>query len=107
MCTFLRWQRGFKIPSSPAFGKIGGEYVKRIHDYARVNGIPVVHFKKGENKEALVRPLIERAAREGGDGRVVLIGVAQEKASAWRSWNVKFRPEVVHAFSPDCSPLSG
>lgn len=23
VCTFLRWQRGFRIPSSAAFGKIG------------------------------------------------------------------------------------
>jgi hypothetical protein len=27
VCTFLRWQRGFRIPSSAAFGKIGEEYV--------------------------------------------------------------------------------
>jgi len=32
-----------------------------------------------------VAPLIEAAAKEGGKGKVVLIGVAQEKASIWRS----------------------
>jgi hypothetical protein len=39
VCTFLRWQRKFKIiftgvdkiPSSAAFGKIGEEYVKAIY----------------------------------------------------------------------------
>ena len=48
-----------------------------------------MHFKKGENKEAFARPLIDAAAAEGGDGKVVLIGIAQEKASVWRSWKRK------------------
>lgn len=26
VCTFLRWQRGFRIPSSAAFGQIGEQY---------------------------------------------------------------------------------
>src|ERR1700757_4429918 len=28
VCTFLRWQRKYPIPSSAAFGKIGDAYVK-------------------------------------------------------------------------------
>jgi hypothetical protein len=27
VCQFLRWQRGYEIPSSAAFGKIGDGYV--------------------------------------------------------------------------------
>ena len=81
VCIFLRWQRKFKIPSSAAFGKIGEAYVKAIHDFAEENGIPLVRFEKGENKEEKARPYIEAAAKEGKD-RVVLIGIAQEKASA-------------------------
>jgi hypothetical protein len=30
VCTFLRWQRHFSIPSSAAFGKIGDKYVAEI-----------------------------------------------------------------------------
>jgi hypothetical protein len=48
--------------------------------------VPVRYFKKGEKKEAIAEPLLEAAAREGGKGRVVLLGIAQEKASAWKSW---------------------
>ncbi|MGH9040149.1 MAG: hypothetical protein ACRDZ3_07955 [Acidimicrobiia bacterium] len=44
-----------------------------------------MHFAKGEDKEEVARPLIDAAAREGGEGKVVLIGIAQEKASVWRS----------------------
>ena len=85
VCIFLRWQRKFKIPSSAAFGQIGEAYVKAIHKFAEGHHIPVVHFQKGQNKEEVARPYLEAAAREGPD-RVVLIGIAQEKASAWRSW---------------------
>ena len=41
-------------------------------------------------------PLIEAAAREGGEGRVVLVGTAQEKASAWRSWKPEELSHVAH-----------
>jgi hypothetical protein len=85
VCTFLRWQRKFKIPSSAAFGQIGDAYVKAIHRFAAEHQIPVVKFKKGEDKEAVARPYLDAAAREGKD-RVVLIGIGQEKASRWQSW---------------------
>ena len=64
VCTFLRWQRGFRIPSSAAFGKIGAEYVKSVHAFAKQHGIPVVQFKKGEVKEEVARPYLEAAAGE-------------------------------------------
>lgn len=96
VCTFLRWQRGFRIPSSAAFGKIGQDYVKEIERFAENRGIPIVRFEKGESKEERVRPLLQAAAREGGEGRVVLIGVAQEKASAWRSWKAKGQEKATH-----------
>src|SRR5256885_13185436 len=79
VCQFLRWQRGFVIPSSAAFGKIGEEYVRRVHRFAAANNIPVLYFGKGQDKEATARPLIDAAAAEGGDGKVVLIGIAQER----------------------------
>jgi len=96
VCTFLRWQRGFRIPSSAAFGKIGEQYVKDIERFAKDSDIPIVRFEKGESKEERVRPLLQAAARDGGQGRVVLIGVAQEKASAWRSWKAKGQEKAAH-----------
>jgi hypothetical protein len=83
VCIFLRWRRKFRIPSSAAFGKIGETYVQAIHEFAKSQGIPVVRFQKGQNKENVARPFLQAAAREGRD-RVVLIGIAQEKASIWR-----------------------
>lgn len=96
VCTFLRWQKDFPIPSSAAFGKIGEAYANAVEAYAKRNGTPIHRFKKGENKEERVRPLLEGAARQGRDGRVVLIGAAQEKASAWRSWKAKGQEQAKH-----------
>ena len=95
VCTFLRWQRRFPIPSSAAFGKIGDAYVEAIYCYAKAHNIPVVRFEKGEDKEKTARPFLQVAAREGKD-RVVLIGIAQEKASAWRSWKSKGQEKAAH-----------
>lgn len=96
VCTFLRWHRGFKIPSSAAFGTIGDRFVRDVERYAKERAIPLVHFKKGEDKEEFVRPCLQAAAAEGGDGKVVLIGVAQEKASVWRSWKAKGHEQRSH-----------
>ena len=96
VCQFLYWQKGFGIPSSAAFGKIGDAYVAEVYRCAKKNGIPVRRFAKGENKEQIARPLIEAAEREGGDGRVVLIGIAQEKAPVWRSWKAKGQEHAAH-----------
>lgn len=55
----------------------------------------MVHFEKGQKKETLARPYLEAAARQGQD-RVVLIGIAQEKASVWRSWRRKGQEKASH-----------
>ena len=95
VCTFLRWVRKFKVPTSAAFGKIGDDLVKAIHQYAKRQDIPVVHFKKGESKEETARAYIEAAGREGKD-RVVLIGIGQEKTRAWKSWRAKGQEKKSH-----------
>src|SRR5207253_11454000 len=79
VCRFLHRQRGFPIPSSAAFGQIGEAYAAEIHRWAKANRIPVRYFAKKENKEKIAEPLLRAAAEKGGDGKVVLIGTAQEK----------------------------
>src|SRR5207237_3912787 len=95
VCTFLN-RRGFNIPSSAAFGQIGEAYVAAIHRWAEANGVPIRYFAKGENKEKIAEPLLRAAAEQGGDGKVVLIGIAQQKASAWRSWKAKGQEKAAH-----------
>jgi hypothetical protein len=96
VCLFLHRQRGFRIPSSAAFGQIGEAYVAAIHRWAQAEGVPIRYFAKGDNKEKIAEPLLRAAAEEGGDGKVVLIGIAQEKASAWRSWKKKGQESASH-----------
>lgn len=95
VCQFLRWQRGYPIPSSAAFGKIGDAYAAEVHKFAGANGIPVRYFKKGESKEQIARPYIEAAAARG-QSAVALIGIAQEKASVWRSWKARGQERAAH-----------
>jgi hypothetical protein len=96
VCLFLHRQRGFPIPSSVAFGQIGEGFVAAIHRWAQAEGVPIRYFAKGDNKEKIAEPLLRAAAEAGGDGKVVLIGIAQEKASAWRSWKQKGQEHVRH-----------
>ena len=95
VCTYLHDVKGFPIPSSAAFGKIGDAYVRAIHRFAEQQGVPVVHFAKGENKEESARRLLE-AAPDDGKAKILLLGIAQEKASAWRSWKAKGHEKAAH-----------
>ncbi len=103
VCIFLRWQRKFSVPSSAAFKKIGDDYVARVHRYAEENDVPVVYFDREKKrrkerviKEEVARPYLEAAAKEGGAGKVVMLGIAQEKASVWRSWKAKGQEKACH-----------
>jgi hypothetical protein len=96
VCRFLHDQRGYPIPSSAAFGKIGEAYARRVHEFAARDGIPVVHFAKGTSKYQAARPYLEAAAAGGGAGKVALIGIAQEKARIWRSWKAKGQQRAAH-----------
>jgi hypothetical protein len=89
VCQFLYWQKGFGIPSSAAFRKIGDALRRGGTSAGEGEEIAVRRFAKGEKKEEIARPLVEAAEREGGDGRVVLIGITQEKTPVWRSWKAK------------------
>jgi hypothetical protein len=95
VCQFLRWQRGYSIPSSAAFGKIGEAFAAEVHKFAKASGIPVRQFAKGEKKEEIARPYIQAAAA-AGTSAVALIGVAQEKAVVWRSWPAKGQRGAAH-----------
>jgi hypothetical protein len=66
-----------------------------VRRFARQNSIPVRYFAKGEKKEEIARPFIDAAAARGAS-TVALIGIAQEKASAWRSWPARGQRGPAH-----------
>ena len=82
---FLNDRAGGTIPSPAMLGKAGRAYVAAVDAFALAHGVSAVRFGKGECKEDVAREHFKRAEREGRYG-VVLIGVAQEKAYAWRGW---------------------
>ncbi|HEY2439396.1 MAG TPA: hypothetical protein VGI07_04145, partial [Solirubrobacteraceae bacterium] len=77
--------RGFPIPSPAVLGKIGRDYVNQVHAFIAENQIPAVKFSQGDVKEEIARTHFKRAEREGRYG-VVMVGICQEKTSAWRGW---------------------
>jgi hypothetical protein len=77
--------RGFPIPSPAVLGRIGREYVSAVERFIAEREIPVVRFQRGEVKEEIAREYFKAAERDGRFG-VVLVGVAQERTSAWRGW---------------------
>ncbi|MDH3684409.1 MAG: hypothetical protein OEV40_31190 [Acidimicrobiia bacterium] len=96
VCRFLV-DKGYRIPSSAAFGQIGRRYVAGIDRFAIDHEIPVVRFKRGDRKESIARPFLDQARdRDPDRAQVVMIGVAQEKSSAWRSWVAKGQKDLPH-----------
>ena len=77
--------RGFPIPSPAVLGKIGRDYVNQINQFLVDHEIPTVKFVKGDVKEEIARKHFQQAEREGRYG-VVMVGIAQERTSAWRGW---------------------
>jgi hypothetical protein len=82
---FLNARAGGTIPSPAMLGKIGRAYAEEINAFAKAREIPIVRFTKDMVKEDVARSHMEKAQREGRSG-VVMLGVAQEKAFAWRGW---------------------
>jgi hypothetical protein len=66
-------------------GADGLVYAEEIDRFAKAHKIPVVRFAKSDVKEDVARRHMQQAEREDRSG-VVMLGVAQEKAWAWRGW---------------------
>ncbi len=78
--TFLTGARGRTIPSPAVFGEITTAFKTRLRAWCQARGIPWIEFKKGERKDDVVQPYRDRFQGRTG---VVLVGVAQERASGW------------------------
>ena len=78
---YLR-QKGFPIPSPVILGDMTTNYRKQVKEFAEKEGIPLIEFEKGQRKDDVVAEY--RQAHTGKEG-VVVIGVAQEKASAFKA----------------------
>jgi len=78
--SFLR-HRGATIASPALFGQITEAFKQELRAWCDARSIPWIELKKGERKDDVVEPYRRRVSGTAG---VVLVGVAQERAKAWR-----------------------
>jgi hypothetical protein len=82
LCYFLHDHRGHPIPSPALFRPMHDHFVNAVKRYAHDQAVPLIEFKSGEDKDALVATY---RARTTATDRVIVIGVAQEKARAFKA----------------------
>jgi hypothetical protein len=80
-----------KIASPAVFGQITDAFKTALRAWADTHGIPWIEFRKGERKDTVVQRYRDRFGKPSG---VVVIGVAQERASAWSATKQRRGPFV-------------
>ena len=90
--SFLR-RRGATIPSPALFRQITETFKDELRVWCDAQDVPWIEFKRGERKDDIVEPYRRRFKGTSG---VVLVGVAQERAKAWRG--VKRKGEGIVSF---------
>jgi len=79
--TFIREQMGFPIPSPIVLPPFTKAFRTRVEKYAKDQGIHIVDFAKGEDKDEKAHLQLAKFEKKQG---VVLIGKAQEKALGYK-----------------------
>jgi hypothetical protein len=97
---FLTGHLGNPVPSPALFAQIGNRFRREVKAFAAAQGVPILRLKKpdrrrwDDRKLDHVRPLLERAEREGHFG-VVAIVAAQEIQSVFGARNRAQKPGAV------------
>ena len=81
---FMTQHLGYPIPSPAIMEKIGARFRRAVNAFAAAHHVPIVPFKKGDRKQDVMRPYLERQAATGMPG-VAAIGVAQEYQNVFAS----------------------
>ncbi len=93
--AFLRHAGARVVPSPAVFGEITDTFKKRLRAWADTRRIPWIDFAKGERKDDIVQRYRDRFAASSG---VVLVGVAQERASGWTATKTQQGRQVHFTF---------
>jgi hypothetical protein len=81
LITFIREQMGFPIPSPMVLPPFTQAFRKAVEKYAQEQGLSIVDFIKGEDKDEKAKAYLAKFEKKQG---VVLIGKAQEKALGYK-----------------------
>lgn len=96
LVNFLCKHRGNTIPSPALLQRMGDLFVREVRCFAEEQGIRIVHFERGVRKDDVAAGY--RQAFTATEG-VVFIGVAQEKAQAFRAHKRSEGPMVGFDYS--------
>jgi hypothetical protein len=81
LVKFLR-HRGHVIPSPAMLGKMTNEYKTAVEAFAKAHNIPLFHFERGVRKDDVAA---EYRAQQGEQEGILFIGIAQERAYAYKA----------------------
>lgn len=79
---FLEHHRGQLIASPVLLGEITQSFAAQVEAFAQQEGIPIVHFQKGQRKDEVAAGYRRKFTKVEG---VVFIGIAQEKMTSWKA----------------------
>ena len=79
---FLEHHRGQPIASPALLGEITRTFAAQVEAWAKREGIPVIHFEKGQRKDEVAARYRQKFTKSEG---IVFIGVAQEKMTSWKA----------------------
>jgi hypothetical protein len=82
VASFFRYHRGFQFVSSALMDPVSKAFVAAMEAFAKREGIPVVHFRKGQRKDDIAAEHLARFKQQEG---VLFIGKAQEKTPVFRT----------------------
>ena len=81
LISFLVGHRKQKIPSPALLHQMTQKFVQDVKEYAEENEIPIVHFEHRQRKDDVAAQMWQKHPVKDG---VVFIGIAQEKAYAFK-----------------------
>jgi hypothetical protein len=79
---FFRDHREQPLPSAALMSPMTRSFVAALERYIAQNAIAVVHFRKGQRKDEVMKEYLSKFEKEEG---VVFVGKAQEKTSVFRT----------------------
>ena len=85
LCWFLREHLGYPIPSPALLRPLHDRFVWDVTTFAAERGVPIVPFERGQRKDDVAA---RYRARFTADEGLVFIGVAQERAWAFKARKV-------------------
>ena len=99
---FLVHHRKFPVASPALLGQFTKRYVQQVEDYVQTHHIPVVPFQRGMRKDKVAHRMRRQHPVQDG---VVFVGVAQEKAYAFKVGQRLPRPDGLVEFALDRQPV--